>query len=416
MSLPSLRTNSHISTSMSTNNMKKAFPFIALLLLMACGSLHAQGVRSISAISDAKKQGVNKNTRLVLTPSTGNTASKSTTRQKTSQGRGGTAASSERQEPEYVLYRGLVRKYTWYEGLGKPITKDVARHLPVYYRLSMKNDKGHWQHVEAMHQDTLTSQHDQETYVLDKRNDTDESSKEWRDKLATVAQWLFIGDLDGNEMLEERAYDKDGNLVYSFIPVRNADGRVTGSYNDAWGLPVDMREDVNNTYGSVVCITYDHCGRDSIIDYLDGEGLRKFNSNGVDQQRYLYDNNDRTVLVTSHNMVGDYANDNWGNCGNRYIYDDRGNKYSKIRVDRNLVPMKMPSKRADGTRTFTRCDIHLDTWGREVEAVMLDAEGNPDTTSTGIHRILYEYNDKGVLLSTTYLNLQGEKLREEDVH
>ena len=212
------------------------------------------------------------------------------------------------------------------------------------------------------------------------------------------------------------AYDKDGNLVYSFIPVRNADGRVTGSYNDAWGLPVDMREDVNNTYGSVVCITYDHCGRDSIIDYLDGEGLRKFNSNGVDQQRYLYDNNDRTVLVTSHNMVGDYANDNWGNCGNRYIYDDRGNKYSKIRVDRNLVPMKMPSKRADGTRTFTRCDIHLDTWGREVEAVMLDAEGNPDTTSTGIHRILYEYNDKGVLLSTTYLNLQGEKLREEDVH
>ena len=78
--------------------------------------------------------------------------------------------------------------------------------------------------------------------------------------------------------------------------------------------------------------------------------------------------------------------------------------------------MKMPSMRADGTRTFTRCDIHLDTWGREVEAVMLDAEGNPDTTSTGIHRILYEYNDKGVLLSTTYLNLQGEKLREEDVH
>lgn len=396
--------------------MKITFPIISLFILVACGTLHAQGVRSISAISEAKKQGVNKNTRLVLTPSMANAASKTTAKRKTSQGRDKTSASNDARESDYVLYRSLVRKYTWYEGLGTPITKEVASHLPVYYRLSMKNEKGHWQLVEAMHQDTLTSQHDQNTYVLEKRNDTDEGSKEWRMKMATVAQWLFIGDLEGNEMLEERAYDKDGNLVYSFIPVRNADGRVMGSYNDAWGLPVDMREDRANTYGSVVCITYDHCGRDSIIDFLDGEGLRKFNSNGVDQQRYLYDDNDRVVLVTSHNMVGDYAIDNWGNCGNRYVYDDSGNKYSKIRVNRDLVPMKMPSKRADGTQTYMRCDIRLDVWGREVEAVMLDTEGNPDCTSTGIHRILYEYNDKGVLLSTTYLNLQGEKLRMEDVH
>ncbi|MBO4315679.1 MAG: hypothetical protein J5867_06945, partial [Prevotella sp.] len=345
-----------------------------------------------------------------------NTVSKPSTKRRASQNRGEAATPVEREGIDYVLYRGLVRKYTWYEGLGAPISKDVAHHLPVYYKLSMKNDNGHWLHVEAMHQDSLTDQHGQETYVLDKRNDKDESSKEWREKLNTVAQWLFIADLEGNEVMEERAYDKEGNLVYSFIPVRNADGRVIGSYNDAWGLPVDMRENKDNTYGSVVCITYDHCGRDSIIDFLDGEGLRKYNSNGVDQQRYQYDDKDRIVLVTSHNMVGDYAIDNWGNCGNRYYYDDDGNKYSVVRVDKYLAPMKMPSKRANGTRTFMRCDIRRDVWGRDVEAVMLDAEGNPDSTSTGIHKILYEYNDKGFLLSTTYLNINGEKLKEENVH
>ena len=400
---------------MSADNMKTAFAIVALLMLCACGTMHAQGIRSISAISEAKKQGVNLNTRLVLAPSVGNTSTKKSAKRKTVQSPGEAAAPKEREVIDYVLYRGLVRKYTWYEGLGKPISKETAQHLPVYYKLSMKNDKGHWQHVEAMHQDTLTSQHDQNTYVLDKRKDNDESSKEWRTKLATVAQWFFITDLEGDKVVEELAYDKNGDLVYSFIPEKKTNGEIMGSYNDAWGLPIDMCENENNTYGSVVNITYDHCGRDSIIDFLDGKGQRKYNTYGVDQQRYQYDDKDRIILSSSHNLVGDFTTDNWGNCGNRYVYDDDGNKYSVLRVDRNLAPMKMPSLRADGTRTFMRCDIYLDAWGREVEAVMCDADGNPDTTSTGIHRIMYKYNDKGVLLSTTYLNRNGEELRAEDV-
>lgn len=393
--------------------MRKACFIITLLMILANDALYAQ-IRSIPAITIARQQGKNQSTHLDLKKNYGNATTKQTTKKGTPKKRvKATPVTSE--QIDYALYRGLVRRHTWYEGQGAPISEEVARHLPVYYKLSMKNDKGHWQLVEAMHQDTLTCQHGQGTYVLDKYNDKDEDSKEWRERLNTVAQWLFIADLSGNEVVEERAYDKDGDLVYSFIPVRNADGRVTGSYNDAWGLPVDMREDKANTYGSVVRITYDQCGRDSIIDFLDGEGLRKYNTNRVDQQRYLYDDKDRVVLVTSHNMVGDYANDNWGNCGNRYDYDDEGGKYSVTRVNKNLAPMKMPSLRADGTRTFTRCEYKRDEWGREVEAVITDANGKPDTTTTGIHKILYQYDDKGKLLATIYQNLNGETLKEEDV-
>ena len=376
---------------------------ITLLLLFSFNTLQAQ-VRKISTTStkEVKKQGVNKSTRLVLSTPTNNPSSKRRT--------------SNEEVVDYALYRNLIRKYTWYEGLGAPISKETAKHLPFYYKLSMKNDQGHWQHIEAMHQDTLTNKHDQSTYVLDKRFDDDENSKEWIEKLNTVTQWFITSDLSGKEVVEERAYNKDGDLVYSFIPVKNTDGRVTGSYNDAWGYPVDMREDENNTYGSVVRITYDHCGRDSIIDFLDGEGLRKYNSNGVDQQRFQYDDKDRTVLVTSHNMVGDYTNDNWGNCGNRYQYSDTDGQYSVIRVNKNMVPMKMPAIRADGTRTFLRCDIKQDRWGRDVEAVMLDAEGHPDATSTGVHKIIYHYDDKGIVLSTTYQDIHGNALSEEHVH
>ena len=195
------------------------------------------------------------------------------------------------------------------------------------------------------------------------------------------------------------------------MPVKNEDGCITGCYNDAWGLPADMREDSTATYGSVVRISYDSCGRDSIIDFLDGQGLRKCNSNGVDQQRYQYDNRDRVTLVTSHNMVGDYTIDNWGNCGNRYEYNNQDNTYSIIRVDKELKPIRMPSKRADSTRTFIRCDIKKDKWGRDVEAIMLTENGKIDQTTAGIYRISYNYNDKGELLSTTYYDKDNNQLK-----
>ena len=310
-------------------------------------------------------------------------------------------------QKDYVLYRDIIRKYTWYEGVGTPITQEVANHLPLYYKLSMMNERGHWQHIEAMHQGKMTTNHDQSPYVVDKNDD----NEPWADELKTIAQWYIVSDMSGNEVAEERAYTADGKFVYSFVPVMNADDKIIGSYNDHLGLPANMREDETASYGSVVCITHDCFGRDSIIDFLDGQGLRKYNSNGVDQQRYQYDAKDRIVLVTSHNMVGDYAADNWGNCGNRYEYDDANNKYSITRVDKELKPIRMLSQRADSTRTFITSEIKKDKWGRDIEAVMLDEKGRPDQTSGGIHRITYTYDDKGNLQSTQYYDINGELIK-----
>lgn len=315
---------------------------------------------------------------------------------------------------DYVLYRDVVRRYTWLEGLGEPITQEIANHLPYYFRLSMKNDAGHYQMVEALHGNVLTTVHPLSTYIIDKYSDTDEKNQEWRKRLLTVGQWLFYSDLSGKNVVEERAYEakaENAQLVYAMQIVQNDPTHVTLTYLDSWGLPADMNEDDSYTYGSVVYVTYDKNGCDAIIDYLDGEGYRKSNTNGVDQERYVYDEQYRQIQITSNNCVGDYAIDNWGNCGVQYIYDDINNTYSIIHIDENLQPMRMPSIRADDESTYIRCDISKDKWGRISEEVFLTENGEKDTTLSGIHRIVYSYTDDGVLIEKKYYDINGNILK-----
>ncbi|MBQ6307719.1 MAG: hypothetical protein IJK78_14280 [Bacteroidales bacterium] len=314
---------------------------------------------------------------------------------------------------EAILFGDVIRRYTWLEGLGEPISQSEANHLPYYYRLSMKNDAGHYQLVEALHGTSLTSSHPLSTYILDKENDINDKNKEWREKLLTVGQWVFYSDLSGENVVEERAYEakeKNAKLIYSMQPVRNDSSHVTIAYTDSYGYPADMNEDYRFTYGSVVYITYDKQGFDSIIDYLDGEGYRKPNTNGVDQTRNVYDDKGRLLLITSNNCVGDYAIDNWGNCGIKYSYNDKMNTYSKICVDKDLNPMRMPPIRAGIEDTYIRCDIKKDQWGREIEAIMLTAEGEKDATMAGIHRITYSYTNDGRLQKKSYYDINGNPM------
>ena len=315
---------------------------------------------------------------------------------------------------DYVLYRDVVRKYTWLEGVGEPITQDVANHLPYYFRLSMKNKAGHYQVVEALYGDTLIVDHPLSTYILDKYNDVSAKNQEWRRRLLTIGQWLFYADISGENVVEERAYEAkfdNAQLVYAMQVVRNDSTHVTLTYLDSWGLPADMNENDSYTYGSVVYVTYSNTGCDSIIDYLDGKGYRKINTNGVDQQRYIYDEKHRITQVTSNNCVGDYTINNWGNCGVQYIYDDINNMYSIIHIDEYLKPMRMPSKRAADESTFIRCDVSRDKWGRISQKVFLTENGEKDATLSGIHRIVYSYSESdGRLIQKKYYDIHGNNI------
>ena len=314
-----------------------------------------------------------------------------------------------------AYYRDIVRKYGWMEGLGKPITQTIARHLPYYYRMSMKNEAGHWQHVEAMHGDSMTTLHPISTYIIDKDiTDDNLANKEWVSLLNTVTQWVFTTNFEGTEVYEERSYDAKNNMVYSYSAIKSNDGRMIGSYNDAWGKPADMREDSTSTYGSVVCITYDNNGCDSIIDFLDGQGFRKYNNNGVDQTRFVHDSNGYVTEAMSCNCVGDPIIDNWGNCGHSIVYNLENRSRTKIYRDKDWTPMRMPAKRANGEQTYIRCDYHRDVWGRDSVAIILTADGKPDATLAGIHKIYYNYSPDGELKSKVYYDLNNEIIKPKE--
>lgn len=371
--------------------------------------------KSVSSNEFIEKENTQKNHR-EISPQNAENKSKSKAQRSTIVGKTNTfnKIGEVKLSNDYVLYRDVVRRYTWLEGLGEPITQEVANRLPYYFRLSMKNDAGHYQMVEALHGNTLTTEHPLSTYILDKYNDTDEKNQEWRKRLLTVGQWLFYSDISGKNVVEERAYEAksdNAQLVYAMQVVQNDSTHVTLTYLDSWGLPADMNEDDSYTYGSVVYVTYDKNGCDAIVDYLDGEGYRKSNTNGVDQERYVYDEQYRRTQITSNNCVGDYAIDNWGNCGVRYIYDDVNNTYSIIHIDENLQPMRMPSMRANDEDTYIRCDISKDEWGRISEEVFLTEYGEKDTTLSGIHRIVYHYSDDGKLIQKIYYDIYGSILK-----
>ena len=311
---------------------------------------------------------------------------------------------------DFVLYRTVGRRFSWIVGIGKPITQEEANHLPYYFKLSQKNDKGHWQHIQAMHGNALTTHHKQNTYIINTQDDDSYVLKDWREQFSKVCQWYITSDLSGDQVAEERAYDKNGYMVYGFQPIKNGKGRVVASYTNSYGYPIEIEESDNHIYGNVVMITYDKQGNDSIVDYLDGAGLRRANNDGVDQRRYEYDSQGRLLKNYSCNAVGDKMIDNWGNCGNVITYDTHGD-YTVMRVDTEGNPMRMPGKRAKDLETYICCKFKHDKWHRLIERIYQDANGNDDSTLGGVHRVVYQYSDKGILLSEKHYDINNQLMK-----
>ena len=362
---------------------------------------------SLPAHAQLKRFTPNESTRLVIaSPVRVKESSKAKTTKKRATSVAKPAAS------DHLLYRNIVRRYSWIEGVGKPLTQEEANHLPFYYKLSLKNDKGHWQHIQAMHGNSMTTQHNAETYIINTQYDDAYNLREWRERFSKVCQWYITSDLSGENVAEERAYDKDGYMVYGFQPVRNGDNRVVASYTDGYGYPIEIDESQAYMYGNVVMITYDGQGRDSIVDYLDGAGLRRANNDGVDQRRYEYDSQGRIIRSYSCNAVGDKVIDNWGNCGSTKVYEVNGTDYVLTITDAEGKPMRMPARRVkNDTETFVSCRYRHDKWGRLQERVFLDGNGKPDKTLNGVHRIVYHYSDQGAMLSEEHYDLENRRIK-----
>ena len=74
--------------------------------------------------------------------------------------------------------------------------------------------------------------------------------------------------------------------------------------------------------------------------------------------------------------------------------------------------MRMPTGRADGTQTYISCEIRTDRWGRDEECLMKGIMGQADSTRSGLHRIVYRYDEEGNLQETLYYDLENQPMTE----
>ncbi len=299
---------------------------LLILMFLQGPSARAQGLREIpAALRSALKTGNKENTRLNI---------KVVTRQNRKDRHNGVVV-----RPDSVLYRHIVRRHSWFEGLGDTLTQAEADSLPLYFKLSVKSPAGHWQHVEAMQREQLTTEHGIQTYLLNHKNAYGpEVNQTWMERLRSVCQWYFYSDPKGERVFEERAYDRDGNMMYSFTPVPAEDGSVVGTYTDALGMPAEIIEDSTIYYGMVVRVAYDSHGLDSLVQYMDGAGYVRPNADGVYVIKYQYDREGRGYLSskTFLNPVGFPMNNHEGFSTVNYRQDEWGYTFAVDSLDRFL--------------------------------------------------------------------------------
>lgn len=320
---------------------------------------------------------------------------------------------SEKQDTVYCFQ--TKKQHGWFAPVGI-LTKEEASHQNISYRFTNRNAQGNWCKMELIDGYGNYTTGGMSPYILKIGSaDTDSlANKDWIEKIKTECIYEFIPDPTGKEVIQERAYDKDMNLVYTYsrTPV-GADSsghkRFVGSYRDSYGLPAEMRRDTTNTYtyGTLVMLTEDRWGNDSIVEYMDAKGLKKPNSDGVAMEVYVRDKDGQTLKQQSRDANGELIIDNWGNCGVEYVWNANHTIASATYMDDNWRPMKMPSLREVDGKGVIKTFYKYDKYGRQTEMSYYTEKDIPDKNAYGVHKERMKYDEKGNMVERRCFDLEG---------
>lgn len=302
------------------------------------------------------------------------------------------------------LYSNVIKRFGRWEGYGKPISLDYASHLRHYYKLTFIGNSKHPNRMQAYdgyHQ--LTNDHTIGTYLVDQTSDKDKDADSiWIDKLKNVAQWDFVYNEKGDISIE-RAYDTNGELVYSFYPVKIGN-RVAGTFTDAWGMPAKLRK----TGGAqVVYVSYDKNGFESLHEFYDEDGFRQKNRDGAYMSRMTNRTDGLILTKASCNIVGQRMIDIFGNCGMQAEYDKEGNQLYDINMDDKWNPVRVKSGNDPFYYNMIKRKYEYDKYKRVVKISFVDLNNKPDTNSVGIHSQNITYSDRGRVTSFSNRDLKG---------
>ena len=288
-----------------------------------------------------------------------------------------------------VHYGQLIKRYGWFEGLER-ISEDEASYRDCHYVLKYH---GRWaKYPYAMEArdgyGKLTTKHSVVPYILNQYDDTDEGADEtMKEKIKTICQWEFVCNQDGNFVVQERALDKEGNLI--FIYNRSATSnpqKVISTYTDDYGFPLMLRD---SAY-FYMRTTYDNRGFETLMEFYDDQGLPITNRDSVYQTRRFYLDNGVESAEFSCFLDGRRTIDRFGNCGWIAEFSDD----SLRTIESTFVDADLNYCRSTDDSVIVK-RYKYDEHGRIIEESYWDEEGKPDTCSYGYHAQCLEYNRHG---------------------
>lgn len=315
------------------------------------------------------------------------------------------------------------KQHGWFAPV-RTISKEEASHRSFTYRFTKRNAQGNWCKMELIDgYGNYTATGGMSPYILKIGSaDTDSlANTDWVDKIKTECIYEFIADPTGKNVIQERAYDKDMNIIYTYsrTPIgKDSSGhnRYVGSYKDYYGLPAEMRKDTTNTYtyGTLVMLTEDIWGNDSIIEYMDAKGLKKPNSDGVAMEVFVCNKDGLQLKQQSRDSDGSLKIDNWGNCGIEYVWNDDHTLASATYMNDKWEPMRIPGLRTtNGSDNVIQARYKYDQYAREIERSYYTSDGKPDVNLTGIHKFTVIYDNYGNLAEQRYYDINGRLINNE---
>ncbi len=336
-----------------------------------------------------------------------------------------------------AYYENVVLCYEWPKGVNK-ISESQVKHRPLSYKFEKKGAlRTHWTRVTAIN-GALTPNTDNtfnQVFL-----ETDDQSLRNLDKkyqllLKKVVSWEFVSDARNINVVQQKAYDRKGDLIYSFSFTGNEliDGklhRCIGMYVNAAGYPIQSYKNGANN----VKITLDGNGYRSRVEFYDAWGNRDKDNNGVyiytletspdgllqkkvivnEKGICIYDNQkksktnyiyDKTNLVEQQfcDPNGELLNTVFGYAIEKSIYDKNNRLTKKEYYNKEQEKVKIAQKQES---PYHAIKYEYDKRGFVSEIQYLDTNNEP--IKQGYARVKYYYNEKGMVEKCLFYTNNGD--------
>lgn len=335
-----------------------------------------------------------------------------------------------------AYYEDVVLCYEWPEGINS-ISESQVKHRPLSYKLEKKGALcSHWTTVTAVNGLLLPNVDNafNQVFLETDANSLRNLDKKYQKMLKTVVSWEFISDASNSNIIQQKAYNKKGELIYSFSFTDNKiiDGKLRGCvglYTNAAGYPIQSYKNGANN----VKITLDENGYRCKVDFYDAWGNRdrdnncvytykmESSSDGLLQEKgainekgiYVYDSQNNSVIKYLYknsklteqqycNPQGKLENNNYGYAVEKNEYDNENRLSKKSYYDQKLNKALISK--------MQKAEYHAimytyDSRGFISEITYLDVNNNP--IKQGFAHVSYENNDKGMIGKCRYYTYDG---------